>query len=117
MLQNPNGGLRLSDSSTMNDPEEGFASADGRELYNRMVKEFEPNSWIRRRYEASHICCFVGGDMRDQDEPINVSDDLLFWRLYGGDCRGLSITIPANVSDSLLKTSKVQKVSYANDSS
>lgn len=32
MLQDSDGGLRLSDSSTMNDPGEGHATRDGREI-------------------------------------------------------------------------------------
>lgn len=115
MLQNPDGGLRLSDSSTMNDPEEGKASADGRFISSLLDNEFSADAWIRRRYEASHICCFVGGKSRDLDTQITIDDDLLFWRLYGGECRGVSLTLSSSLSNSLLMSSQVQEVVYAND--
>ena len=92
MLQSPKGGLRLSDSSTMNDPEEGCATRDGRHIRHLLDDEFEQDSWPRRRYDHAHVCCFVGVD-RGAKNDVEPGDDLLFWRLYGNDCRGLSMGI------------------------
>ena len=97
MLQSPNGGLRLSDSSTMNDPEEGCATRDGRSIRHLLGDEFEKDSWPRRRYDHAHICCFVGVD-RGAEADVEAGDDLLFWRLYGNECRGLSITLSPHLS-------------------
>ena len=111
MLQSSNGGLRLSDSSTMNDPEEGRATRYGREIKHLLQDQFAPDSWPRRRYDDAHVCCFVGVD-RAADDDVEPGDDLLFWRLYGNDCRGLSITIPTHVSADLLHDRYVQQVTY-----
>ena len=114
MLQSSNGGLRLSDSSTMNDPEEGCATRDGRFIKHLLEDEFEDNSWPRRRYGDAHVCCFVGVQ-RGTDDGVEPGDDLLFWRLYGGECRGLSITLAPHVSADLLTKTCVQEVTYTSD--
>ena len=114
MLQSPEGGLRLSDSSTMNDPEEGCATRDGRSIRHLLDDEFEQDSWLRRRYDHAHICCFVGVD-RGAEHDVEPGDDLLFWRLYGNECRGLSITLPPYLSTDLLRKGWVQQVTYAGD--
>ena len=49
MLQVDGGGLRLSDSSTMNDPEEGQATRDGRAVLHQLKGEFGEESWLWRR--------------------------------------------------------------------
>ena len=119
MIQGPNGGLRLSDSSTMNDPDEGRTSSDGKEFFGMLKEEFGETSWPWRRYSAAHICCFVGvsrGAIRESHERlIDPGNDLLFWRLYGNECRGVSITIAAHESKRLVSSSLVQKVIYADD--
>ena len=114
MLQSSNGGLRLSDSSTMNDPEEGRATRDGRNIKHLLEEQFAPDSWPRRRYDDAHVCCFVGVDRAAEDD-VEPGDDLLFWRLYGNDCRGLSITIPTHVSADLLIGRYVQQVTYTDE--
>ena len=81
MLQTPGGGLRLSDSSTMNDPEEGRATSDGRSFLRLLGEEFGKDSWPWRRYSSAHIGCFVG-ITRGDEHIIDAGDDLLFWRLY-----------------------------------
>ena len=109
MLQTPDGGLRLSDTSTMNDPDEGRATVDGRVILHFLENEFGTESWLRRRYGAAHVCCFVGLEHTgDQD----AGDDLLFWRLYGNDCRGVSITIPPLKSKPLAESGTVDEVMY-----
>lgn len=112
MLQAADGGLRLSDSSTMNDPEEGRATVEGRTILNLLDDEWGKESWLWQRYSAANVCCFVGID-RTSETTIDAGDDLLFWRLYGNDCRGVSITIPSHVSKKLVSDSIVDRVAYA----
>lgn len=113
MLQSSDGGLRLSDSSTMNDPGEGRATLDGRTIGNLLDDRFGENSWLRRRYRGAHICCFVGFELGS--DGVEPGDDLLFWRLYGNECRGLSITLAPHVSAELVNNNFVQEVVYTND--
>ena len=112
MLQSTDGGLRLSDSSTMNDPEEGRATVEGRTILNLLESEWGKESWLWQRYSAANICCFVG-IVRASETTIDAGDDLLFWRLYGNDCRGVSITIPPHISEKLVSDSIVDRVAYA----
>lgn len=114
MLQSPDGGLRLSDSSTMNDPEEGCATRDGRSIRHVLIDEFEEDSWLRQRYDDAHVCCFVGAS-RGEEDDVEPGDDLLFWRLYGNECRGLSITLASHHSERLLQDRYVHQVTYAPD--
>lgn len=114
MLQAQNGGLRLSDSSTMNDPDEGIATKDGRSIKQFLESEFRHDSWLRRRYENAHICCFVGVE-RGAAGGLEPGDDLLFWRLYGNDCRGLSITLSPESSTRLLQQNVVHEIIYSSD--
>ena len=115
MLQTPDGGLRLSDTSTMNDPEEGRATAEGSLISDLLEEEFGMDSWLWNRYGAANVCCFVGIE-RTSEQPIDAGDDLLFWRLYGNDCRGVSITIPPLMSKELVNSSAVGQVTYADES-
>ena len=112
MLQSTDGGLRLSDSSTMNDPEEGRATVEGRTILSLLESECGKDSWLWQRYSAANVCCFVG-IVRASATTIDAGDDLLFWRLYGNDCRGVSITIPPHVSENLVRESIVDRVAYA----
>ena len=114
MLQAPDGGLRLSDTSTMNDPEEGRATLEGSVVADVLQDRMGEHSWVCKRYGAAHVCCFVGIE-RTHGRTIDAGDDLLFWRLYGSDCRGVSITIPPHVSRRLVEQSMVGKVAYADE--
>ncbi len=118
MLQGTGGGLRLSDSSTMNDPLEGRSTRDGRML-SHLLEEFGTDSWARNRYGAAHVCCFVGVAPAEEEpgsgHTVVVGDDLLFWRLYGDECRGVSISIPAHLSERLAASSFVQRVIYTDE--
>ena len=114
MLQAEEGGLRLSDSSTMNDPEEGHATSDGRAISHMLEKEFGKNSWPWRRYGSANVCCFVGiGHTENQN--IDSGDDLLFWRLYGNECRGVSIAMAPHTSIELVDSSLIQRVIYTDE--
>ena len=114
MLQAPDGGLRLSDTSTMNDPEEGCATSECSLVLHLMQEKLGEDSWVWKRYGAAHVCCFVGIERTDE-QTIDAGDDLLFWRLYGSDCRGVSITIPASVSGGLVENSMVGRVTYTDE--
>ena len=114
MLQAPDGGLRLSDTSTMNDPEEGCATSECSFVLHLMQEQLGKDSWVWKRYGAAHVCCFVG-ILRTDEQTIDAGDDLLFWRLYGSDCRGVSITIPASVSGRLVENSMVERVTYTDE--
>ena len=114
MLQNSGGGLRLYDSSKMNDPEEGRATTDGRTISRYLKGEFGKDSWLWKRYSLAHICCFVGISGKE-NQTVDAGDDLLFWRLYGNECRGVSITIAPHKSKELIESSAVQRVIYTNE--
>ena len=114
MLQASNGGLRLSDSDTMNDPDEGRATRDGRFILKLLEDEFGKDSWVWKRYSSAHLCCLVGID-GEKKRDIEVGDNLLFWRLYGNECRGVSIAIPPHLSNKLVESSVVQKVVYTKE--
>lgn len=114
MLQSSDGGLRLFDSSTMNDPEEGRTTSDGRAILHQLNEEFGKDSWPWKRYGSANICCFVGITQKE-DKGIEVGDDLLFWRLYGNECRGVSIAIAAHKSTELVSTSVIQRVMYTDE--
>lgn len=114
ILQTPDGGLRLSDTSTMNDPEEGCTTMEDRAISRLLESEFGKESWLWQRYGAANVCCFVG--IVSTSEPnIDAGDDLLFWRLYGNDCRGVSITVPPHASRPLVESSTVDRVMYTDE--
>lgn len=114
MLQVEGGGLRLSDSSTMNDPEEGRATRDGRAILRLLQEEFGEDSWLWKRYGSASVCCFVG--IEEDDGPgVDAGNDLLYWRLYGNECRGVSIAIGSHLARSLVESAVVQRVVYADE--
>ena len=114
MLQAQDGGLRLSDTSTMTDPEEGCATSESSFISHMLRTTLGEESWVWKRYGAAHVCCFVGIERTD-GRTVNAGDDLLFWRLYGSDCRGVSITIPPLISKGLIENSVVGKITYADE--
>ena len=75
--------LRLYDTTHCNDPDEG----------NHLVRELSSNDgylWLARESSVGHayITSFVGG--RD---GMDMSDNLVFWRTYGNDGKGCSLTV------------------------
>ena len=114
MLQMDGGGLRLSASSTMNDPEEGQATRDGRAVLHQLEREFGEDSWLWKRYGSANLCCFVGIE-GDGERDIDAGNDLLFWRLYGNECRGVSIAMDTHKARELVDSAVVQKVIYADE--
>ena len=114
ILQTPGGGLRLSHSSAMNDPEEGLTTTYDKTLYGLLEDNAERMPWIRERYRSAFLCCFVG-IREDEERTIDPGDDLLFWRLYGNGCRGISITTAPHRSAKLVESSLVRQVTYAEE--
>ena len=77
--------LRLYDSSHCNDPDEG----------DHLVRQLSSNGkhrWLEQGSGVGHayITSFVF--VSDEDEP-DMSDDLVFWRTYGRDGKGCSLTV------------------------
>ena len=75
--------LRLYDTLHCNDPDEG----------NHLVRELSSNDqylWLARESTVGHayITSFVGGQ-----DGIDMSDNLVFWRTYGNDGKGCSLTV------------------------
>ena len=114
ILQTSDGGLRLSHSSAMNDPEEGMTTTYDTILYRQLKDDADQMPWIYERYGAAFVCCFVGIE-EDDVRTIDPGDDLLFWRLYGNGCRGISITTAPHRSTQLVASSLVRQVTYATE--
>ena len=75
--------LRLYDTSHCNDPDEG----------NHLVRELSSNdgySWLARESSVGHA--YITSFVRGKDD-IDMSDDLVFWRTYGKDGKGCSLTV------------------------
>ena len=113
MLQDRDGGLRLSDSATMNDPDEGKATTDDR-MFLELLTDQSTAQWLRNRYESAYLCCFVG-IVGKREPPIDAGDDLLYWRLYGDECRGVSIAMPPHFTETLVESSVVRRVIYTDE--
>ena len=77
-------------------------------------EECGTESWPWKRYSSANVCCFVGVD-QGEDEDIDPGDDLLFWRLYGNECRGVSIAMASHLSEKLVKSLVVQRVVYTDE--
>ncbi len=75
--------LRLYDTSHCNDPDEG----------NHLVRELSSNDgyrWLARESSIGHA--YITSFVRGKDD-IDMSDDLVFWRTYGKDGKGCSLTL------------------------
>ena len=79
------GYMRLYDSAHFNDPDEG------RYLTRNWHKE--GNVWLSSEIEGhAYITSFI---FVESENARDLHDDLVFWRTYGRDGHGCSITIPA----------------------
>lgn len=80
--------LRMYDSVHLNDP------AEGNYIASKLPKEYE---WLEKK-DVSHayIASFITPD--SQKKPEDASNNLVFWRTYGKEGRGcsLSFRIPRN---------------------
>ena len=75
--------LRLYDSSHCNDPDEG----------DHLVRELSSNNqhrWLEQGSGVGHA--YMTSFVSDEDEQ-DMSDDLVFWRTYGKDGKGCSLTV------------------------
>ena len=75
--------LRLYDTSHCNDPDEG----------NHLVRELSSNNqhrWLEQGSGVGHA--YMTSFVSDEDEQ-DMSDDLVFWRTYGKDGKGCSLTV------------------------
>ena len=77
--------LRVYDSSHSNDPDEG----------NHLVRQLSSNGnhrWLEQGSGVGHayITSFV---LTSDDDKSDMSDDLVFWRTYGRDGKGCSLTV------------------------
>ena len=90
--------LRLNDTVHVNDPREGITTAVGKKISDFLkITEKTHNIDERsqrnaKRYRNAYVLSFVSQVITDdqQDPP---GDDLDFWRWYGRDGRGCSITL------------------------
>ena len=93
--------LRLYDSANLNDPSEGAY----------FLKRFT------RAYDvvkaAAYIASFVTPN-RPAKDPESIRDNLVFWRHYGKDGRGCSISIPADRFAPNRSELALQSVAYGN---
>ena len=62
--------------------------------------------WCAQRYQDAAICCFVASPR------MEVRDELLFWKLYGDNGQGVSITVAPTVVKKWLDTRFVEAVEY-----
>ena len=92
--------LRLYDSLHLNDPEEG----------NFLVKhlmESDRYSWLGQETAHAYMTSFILPQSNCK-ENIRENDDLVFWRFYGKEGEGCSLTFPT-------PTSRLVKVCYGTE--
>ena len=98
MLKDPgNARLRLYDTVHLNDPREGVATAEGKAIASGLARKLQHSSsyatsidqdHIFSRFSTAYLLSFVASTSAS-DDP---GDNLIFWRLYGHDGRGCSIS-------------------------
>ena len=90
-------GLRARRSDLLADPREGTTTAAGKKLAEALDEQ-DHSSWVYRKFRHAYLTCFVGGEENDPElQGVAIEDDLLFWRLYGDECKGASIKIPESM--------------------
>ena len=77
--------LRLYDSANLNDPSEGAY----------LMKRFRTETYNVMRIPA-YIASFIRPDKKRKDPVLEARNNLVFWRHYGDDGRGCSISIPVD---------------------
>ncbi len=92
--------LRMYDSVHLNDP------AEGNYIATNIPKEYDCE-WLEKK-DTSHayIASFVTPDCREEEEK--ASDNLVFWRTYGEEGQGCSLSFP-------LSRNRLRKVLYGSD--
>ena len=77
--------LRLYDSANLNDPSEGAY----------LMERFRTETYNEMRIPA-YIASFISPDKKAKDPVPKARNSLVFWRHYGDDGRGCSISIPVD---------------------
>ena len=89
MLENNDPRLRLYDTVHLNDPLEGIATAEGKSLANDLSSPGASSlDEGLSRFSTGYLVSFLAS----YSEKEAVGDNLVFWRLYGRDGRGCSIS-------------------------
>lgn len=89
--------IRLYDTEHFNDPDEG-------EYLVRSLRLYEEYDWIDERdFGHAYIASFI-----HPDGHTNITDNLVYWRTYGDDGEGCSITVS-------VPKNKVRKVLYGRE--
>ena len=104
VISSKESGLLAFETSEMSDPDEGRVRRPDQEIAE-VLERMSIESWCKKRYSSATICCFVAGGREG-------SDEMLFWQLYGGKGRGVSIAIPKHVWEHWYKTKVVEPVRY-----
>lgn len=94
--------LRLYDSSHFNDPDEGnyllnlLQASEPSQLYESIKGSMEGTK------QPSYIASFVS---KQDNENMNMSDQLIFWRTYGREGKGCALQFANLPEDYLMKVS------------
>ena len=98
MLKDPtNRLLRLYNTIHLNDPREGIATQEGEALANSLAGKVDDSPLLTSssdqdhvfsRFSTAYLLSFLASCKPDDD----LGDNLVFWRLYGRDGRGCSIS-------------------------
>ena len=95
--------LRVYDSANLNDPSEGAY----------LMKRFRTEKYNDMRIPA-YIASFIRPDKKAKDPVRKARNNLVFWRHYGDDGRGCSISIPVDRFTPNQDGLKLQAVAYGN---
>ena len=92
-----NARLRLYDSVHLNDPLEGIATKEGQAIVSRFENHASSSSSYTRDIDREHIFsrfsnAYILSFIANWSSEDNIGDNLVFWRLYGDDGRGCSIS-------------------------
>ena len=107
MVSTKNGGIRAFGTKDLGDPTEGRVNQRDAGIETALERS-DPQGWCNQRYREAAVCCFVAGDLNKQ-----IADEVLLWKLYGGNGEGVSIVIEAGTGARWLSEGKVEKVQYA----
>ena len=86
--------FRLYDSVHLNDPDEG------RYLFRSLPSA---HSWLEATRDQAYIASFIRP--RDKEDPGRAADNLSFWRTYGNEGTGCSLSL-------MIPSTQVRKVLY-----
>ena len=113
--------FRFSDTLHMNDPEEGRSVRWAEKIAENLEESYKIKSdrradpsWEGKMFASAYVLSFVGAKLtkKIRIEAEKVGDDLSFWRTYGKDGRGCSMTFNHVRSWPPDVKSRVRKVRY-----